>query len=68
MKKTIALLSGGISSEREVSLQSGRQVLRALDPSKYEVRSYDPKYDLPKLMADADIIDAAIDFAAWPLW
>ena len=60
MKKTIALLSGGISSEREVSLQSGRQVLRALDPSKYEVRSYDPKYDLPKLMADADVIDAAL--------
>jgi D-alanine-D-alanine ligase len=59
-KKTIALLSGGISSEREISLQSGRQVLEALDSTKYTVRCYDPKTDLPKLMADADEIDAAL--------
>ena len=60
MKKTIALLSGGISSEREVSLLSGRQVRQALDPSKYVIRDYDPKYDLPKLVTDADLIDAAL--------
>lgn len=60
MKKTIALLSGGNSPERDVSLQSGRQVLSALDPGKYDVRCYDPKSDLPKLLSEAAEIDAAL--------
>jgi D-alanine-D-alanine ligase len=59
-KTTLALLSGGISSERQVSLNSGAQVLEALDKQKYDVRCYDPKSDLPKLMADAHRIDAAL--------
>ncbi|MDX9817909.1 MAG: D-alanine--D-alanine ligase [Desulfococcus multivorans] len=61
MKKlTIALLSGGISSERDVSLKSGNQVFEALDKDKYTVLRYDPKTDLQKLMADAPAIDAAL--------
>lgn len=60
MKKTIALLSGGISSERQVSLKSGDQVFQALDTSKYDVRRYDPKSDLSKLIEDASQIDAAL--------
>ena len=60
MKKTIALLAGGISSEREVSLKSGQQVYEALDKSKYEVRRYDPQTDLRKLVAEASQIDAAL--------
>lgn len=60
MKKTIALLCGGISSEREVSLKSGRQVLESLDKEKYEVRQYDPQSDLPRLVGDASCIDAAL--------
>jgi D-alanine-D-alanine ligase len=60
MKKTIALLAGGISSEREVSLNSGQQVYQALDKEKYEVRRYDPQTDLPRLVADASLIDAAL--------
>jgi D-alanine-D-alanine ligase len=59
-KLTIAMLSGGISSEREVSLNSGSQVLAALDPAKYDVLRYDPKTDLPRLVADAPRIDAAL--------
>lgn len=59
-KTTLALLAGGISSEREVSLNSGAQVHEALDKEKYNVRRYDPKSDLPKLMADAGQIDAAL--------
>jgi D-alanine-D-alanine ligase len=59
-KRTIALLAGGISSEREVSLNSGEQVYAALDKSRYDVVRYDPKTDLPKLMADAASIDAAL--------
>jgi len=58
MKKlTIALLSGGKSSEREVSLKSGDQVFEALDREKYNVLRYDPQTDLDRLVADADRID-----------
>lgn len=57
---TIALLSGGISSEREVSLSGGGQVAAALDPERYAVRRYDPRDDLPQLVADAPGIDAAL--------
>ena len=61
MKKlTIALLSGGISSEREVSISSGNQVYEALSHDKYDIIRYDPKTDLPKLVADAPKIDAAL--------
>ena len=57
---TVALLSGGISSEREVSLKSGDQVYAALDKDKYRVIRYDPKTDLGRLVADAPIIDVAL--------
>ena len=61
MKKlTVALLSGGISSEREVSLNSGKQVFAALDTEKYTILRYDPKTDLQRLVADAPKIDAAL--------
>ncbi|MFZ0242063.1 MAG: D-alanine--D-alanine ligase [Desulfobacterales bacterium] len=59
-KLTVALLSGGISSEREVSLNSGNQVFGALDKQKYTVLRYDPKTDLQRLVADAPKIDAAL--------
>ena len=61
MKKlTVALLAGGISSEREVSLQSGDQVFEALDKDKYQIRRYDPKTDLSRLVKDASAINAAL--------
>jgi D-alanine-D-alanine ligase len=61
MKKlTVALLMGGVSSEREVSLKSGNQVYEALDKEKYNVVRYDPKEDLQKLIADAHKIDVAL--------
>jgi D-alanine-D-alanine ligase len=61
MKKlTIALLSGGISSEREVSISSGDQVYEALDHNKYNIIRYDPKSDLSQLVMDAPKIDAAL--------
>jgi D-alanine-D-alanine ligase len=59
-KRVIALLSGGISSEREVSLNSGNQVFDALDKNKYDIRRYDPKTDLAKLVAEAGDIDFAL--------
>ncbi len=59
-KMTLALLSGGISSEREVSLNSGDQVYDALDKEKYNILRYDPKTDLMRLVEDAPNIDAAL--------
>jgi D-alanine-D-alanine ligase len=59
-KRTIALISGGISSEREVSLSSGRQVYEALDKSRYDILTYDPKTDIPRLVSDAARIDCAL--------
>jgi D-alanine-D-alanine ligase len=61
MKKLkVALLSGGISSEREVSLAGGDQVFEALNKGKYQITRYDPKFDLSKLVADANDIDIAL--------
>jgi D-alanine-D-alanine ligase len=59
-KITVALLSGGISSERKVSIKSGNQVFKALDKSRYNVLRYDPKTDIPRLIADAADIDVAL--------
>jgi len=59
-KMTLALLSGGASSEREVSLNGGNQVYEALDRNKYDIVRYDPKTDLARLVADAPTLDAAL--------
>ncbi|MGD8667572.1 MAG: D-alanine--D-alanine ligase [Desulfobacterales bacterium] len=59
-KLTLALLSGGVSSEREVSLNSGDQVFEALDKDRYQIIRYDPKTDLARLVEDAPGIDAAL--------
>jgi len=59
-KIRLALLSGGVSTEREVSLNSGAQVFEVLDKNKYEIKRYDPRSDLAKLVTDAPDIDAAL--------
>ncbi len=48
----IALLSGGLSKEREVSLKSGKKIYETLK-KKYRVFQYDPKKDMEKLWRDA---------------
>jgi D-alanine-D-alanine ligase len=61
MKKlTVALLSGGRSAEREVSLKSGEQVYQALNKDKYNIRRYDPRDDLARLITEAGEIDVAL--------
>ena len=37
MKKKVVVMMGGISSEREVSLNYGRSVLNAINRDKYDV-------------------------------
>ena len=55
----LALIAGGVSGEREVSLKGALEVQKALDQEKYEVVRYDPATDLALLAADADRIDVA---------
>ncbi|PIU53235.1 MAG: D-alanine--D-alanine ligase [Deltaproteobacteria bacterium CG07_land_8_20_14_0_80_60_11] len=59
-KLRLALIAGGKSSEREVSLKSGAQVFQALNPDKYDIRRYDPLTDLERLVRDAEELDAAL--------
>ena len=67
MKKlNIALLSGGRSTEREVSLHSGKEVFDALDKSKYTVTLYDPQQDIPKIVENASNIDFALNILHGP--
>ena len=56
----LALIAGGKSSEREVSLKSGHQVYQALDKEKYDIRRYDPAIDLERLVREAPELDAAL--------
>ena len=60
MKKIrLALIAGGKSDEREVSLKGASGVAAALDPEKYTVTRYDPASDLARLATDAGKLDAA---------
>ncbi|MDR3555932.1 MAG: D-alanine--D-alanine ligase [Syntrophobacteraceae bacterium] len=59
-KLTVALLAGGKSAERDISLASGEQVFAALDKSRYDILRYDPASDLPLLAKDAGAIDVAL--------
>ncbi|MFP4515015.1 MAG: D-alanine--D-alanine ligase [Parcubacteria group bacterium] len=48
----IAILLGGTSSEREVSLNTGNEISKTLEQAGYLVRNYDPKSDLEKFTKD----------------
>jgi D-alanine-D-alanine ligase len=58
-KVHVALLAGGKSGEREVSLMGAAGFEKALNPDKYRITRYDPAEDLGKLVADAPTIDVA---------
>jgi D-alanine-D-alanine ligase len=66
-KIRLALIAGGKSGEREVSLAGARGVLAALDTRKYEVGQYDPATDLARLAADAGKLDVAFILLHGPL-
>ncbi len=55
----IALLAGGKSGEREVSLSGAAVFEKALNPDKYTISKYDPANDLERLVRES----ASIDFA-----
>ena len=58
-KVNIAVIAGGWSSERAVSLMSGNAVCNALDKDKYHVNRYDPKHELAVLIEKKEQIDLA---------
>jgi len=50
MKKLrVALLSGGFSAERDISIKTGEMIVKNLDKDKYQVFLFDPAQDLLKL-------------------
>ncbi|MDR1083775.1 MAG: D-alanine--D-alanine ligase [Deltaproteobacteria bacterium] len=56
-KVRLALLVGGRSSERAVSLASGQNVLAALNKERYQVEVFDPADELGELAARSGEID-----------
>ena len=54
MPKSVAVLMGGWSSEREVSLSSGKACAKALRDKGYDVREIDVKRDLKDLIAQLE--------------
>ena len=54
MNKTVALLMGGWSPEREVSLSSGRECAKALVDLGYRVKAIDVERDLSALLRALD--------------
>ena len=61
-KLKIALIAGGWSREKEISLKSGQHVYENLDKDKYKVKVYDPSNDLPLLIEEAHDLDLALLF------
>lgn len=66
-KLRVALLAGGASGERDVSLRGAGEVEKVLDPAKYQVRRYDPATDIGLLVRDAADIDVAFILLHGPL-
>ncbi len=61
MKKRIAIIYGGNSSEREVSLKTGKEIINNIDKSKYkiiDIEFFETKHLIKKLIRNK--IDLAI--------
>lgn len=52
-QKTVAVLMGGLSAEREVSLRTGKAVATALEQSGYRIAAIDVTRELPAQLAAA---------------
>ena len=48
MKKKILVISGGISKERAISLDTGKQVAKELKKNSYKVKIVEPNFKLFK--------------------
>ena len=52
MKKKILIISGGISKERIISLETGKEVAKVLIRNNYNVKICEPNYDLLNVIKD----------------
>ena len=50
MKKKILIISGGISKERAISLETGKQVAKELLKNGYKVKISEPNFELFKII------------------
>ena len=50
MKKKILIISGGYSKEREISLQTGKQVSNELKKNGYKTQICEPDYKLANIV------------------
>ncbi len=50
MKKKILIISGGISKERLISLDTGKQVAKELKKNNYSVKISEPNFELTKII------------------
>ena len=50
MKKKILIISGGVSKERKISLETGFQVARELMQNNFEVKICEPNFQLPEII------------------
>ncbi len=66
-KIRLALIAGGKSAEREVSLSGAAGVKAALDIQKYKISQYDPACDLGRLAAERPNLDVALILLHGPL-
>ena len=48
MKKKILIISGGISKERDISLETGFQVAKELIQNNFEVKICEPNFNFQK--------------------
>lgn len=58
--KEVAVLMGGISSEREISLRSGRAIATALQQAGYTVHGVDLQTDTPEIPAGVQAVFIAL--------
>ena len=50
MKKKILIISGGISKERVISIDTGKQVAKELKKNNYKVKISEPNFELLRVI------------------
>jgi D-alanine-D-alanine ligase len=60
IKKNIAVIFGGTSGEREISIKSAKSVMDGLNQEKHNISPYDFPADLEKFLADHKKIDIVL--------
>lgn len=53
----VLIITGGISSERKISLLSAKEIKKALEVNKFQVKVYDLKYGYQKLKKEVSNVD-----------